>query len=59
VQHETDINGKNTLTIQPNMGLGIKIKDAISIDYALTNVGDMSIAPYSNVFSLKWNINKK
>jgi hypothetical protein len=59
IQNETDITGKKKKTFQPNMGLGIKIKDALSIDYALTDVGDVSIALWSNVFSLKFNINKK
>ena len=59
IQNETDNNGKKIKTFQPNMGVGIKIKDAITIDYALTDVGDNSIALYSNIFSLKININKK
>jgi len=59
IQNETDITGKKVKTFQPNMGLGIKIKDALSIDYALTDIGNVSIALWSNVFSLKFNINKK
>jgi hypothetical protein len=59
IQNETDMAGKKVKTFQPNMGVGIRIKDAVSIDYALTDIGDQSIALYSNVFSLKFNINKK
>lgn len=59
IQNETDMNGKKVKTFQPNMGVGIKIKDTVSIDYALTDIGDNSIALYSNIFSLKFNINKK
>ncbi len=59
IQNEIDISGKKIKTFQLNMGVGIKIKDSISIDYALTDVGDNSIALYSNIFSLKFNINKK
>ena len=59
IQNETDINGKKIKTFQPNMGIGLKIKNSISIDYALTNIGDESIALYSNIFSIKFNINKK
>jgi len=59
IQDETDVNGKKRKTFQPNMGVGIKIKDSVSIDYALTDIGDNSIALYSNIFSLKFNINKK
>jgi len=59
IQLETDMIGRRIHTFQPNMGVGIKIKDSISIDYALTNIGNESIALYSNIFSLKININKK
>lgn len=59
IQQEVDNDGKNIKTFQPNIGLGIVIKKAISIDWALSDFGNMSIAPNSNVFSLKFNINKK
>jgi len=59
IQNETDIIGKKIKTFQPNIGIGIKIKDTFSVDYALTDIGDKSIALYSNVFSLKLSINKK
>lgn len=56
-QKEQDIDGINSLTYQPNFGVGVKIK-RFSIDYALTDIGDRSIAIYSNVFSLKVDLNK-
>jgi len=59
IQNETDMSGKKVRTFQPNMGIGIKIKDTVSIDYAFTDIGDNSIALYSNIFSLKFNINKR
>ena len=59
IQNETDISGKLKTTFEPNMGIGLKIKDVLSIDYALTNIGGVSIALWSNIFSLKFNINKK
>ncbi|MEZ4720370.1 MAG: PorV/PorQ family protein [Flavobacteriales bacterium] len=46
-------------TFQPNLGVGVTIKDVLSIDYALTDIGDQSVALYSNVFSLKVAINRK
>ncbi|MDP4686676.1 MAG: PorV/PorQ family protein [Salibacteraceae bacterium] len=46
-------------TFQPNIGVGITIKEILSIDYALTDIGDQSVALYSNVFSLRVAINKK
>lgn len=59
VQHETDMFGKKFTSFQPNMGLGIQIKNMVEIDYAFTDIGDQSIALYSHIFSLRFNINKK
>ncbi|NOQ28318.1 MAG: PorV/PorQ family protein [Bacteroidales bacterium] len=42
-----------SLTLQPNFGIGIQIK-GLSIDYALTDIGDQSLAIYSNVFSIRY-----
>ena len=49
---------KMIYTIQPNLGIGINIK-GVEIEYALTDIGDVSIAEYSNIFSLKFNLNPK
>lgn len=49
------MNGKNNLNLQPNLGLGIQYRN-IYIDYALTDVGDLSIAQYSNLISLRYLI---
>ncbi len=57
IQKEPDFDGKKDLTFQPNIGLGIKIK-RLTIDYALTDIGNQSIALYSNIFSLSYSINK-
>lgn len=51
-QFETTFDDKKELTFQPNIGVGFKYH-GISVDYALTDVGDQSIALYSNIFSLK------
>ena len=58
IQKTPDLTNKIIYTIQPNLGLGINIK-GIEIEYALTDIGDVSIAEYSNIFSLKFNINSK
>ena len=50
--------GKKDLSFQPNIGLGLKYKN-LAIDYALTYIGDKSIALYSNVFSIRYSIDKK
>jgi hypothetical protein len=47
------INGKTNFNLQPNLGLGIQYRN-IYIDYALTDVGDLSIAQYSNLISLRY-----
>jgi hypothetical protein len=57
-QAYTDVIGKTVRTFQPNIGIGVKIK-SVTIDYALTDIGDQSVALYSNVFSIKVDINKK
>lgn len=57
-QYITDITGNRDLTFQPNFGIGLRIR-RIFIDYALTDIGDVSAALYSNVFSLKLNIVKQ
>lgn len=51
------IENSITTSVQPSFGLGVKIKN-VSIDYALTNMGSSAGIPYSNVFSLRLNINK-
>ena len=58
IQRLTEFDGSENLTFQPNMGVGVKIKQ-FTLDYALTDVGDQSIAPLSNVFSLKFDIHKR
>jgi hypothetical protein len=57
IQSVPDDAGTGRMTsVQPNLGLGLKIK-GIMIDYALTDIGDQSTALYSNVFSLRFDIN--
>ena len=51
-QNEIQFDNSETLTFQPNLGIGFKY-NAIAIDYAITDIGDQSVALYSNVFSLK------
>jgi hypothetical protein len=58
IQKAKDVFGKDVTTMQPNLGIGIKIK-SLTIDYALTDVGDQSVALYSNIFSIKLDINRK
>jgi hypothetical protein len=43
-------------TFMPNIGLGLKLNQ-ISIDYALSDIGDQSAAQYSHVFSIRASVN--
>ena len=52
IQKELQFNATTETSIQPNFGVGFKYK-GIQIDYALTNIGSVGAALYSNVFSIK------
>lgn len=54
-QNELQIDDKEKLTFQPNIGLGFKYK-GIAVDYALTDIGNQSAAIYSNIFSLRLDL---
>ncbi|MCC7232383.1 MAG: PorV/PorQ family protein [Bacteroidia bacterium] len=56
IQQVKNMDGTKSTVIQPNMGLGIRL-GKLTIDYALTNIGSQETL-YSNVFSLKLDINK-
>ncbi len=58
IQKSKDFNEQQKFIVQPNIGIGIKIKN-FSIDYALTDIGNQSDALYSNVFSLRLDFEKK
>ena len=58
LQYVTDIQDEKQLTMQPNIGLGLRIK-SVMLDYALTDIGDNSVALYSNIFSLRFDIFKR
>lgn len=50
-QYITEFDNSKTLSTQPNFGLGFNYK-GIQIDYALTNIGSIGDAQYSNIFSV-------
>lgn len=58
LQKEKNIDGKKIVTCQVNIGIGLTIKKILTIDYALTDLGDISVALYSHVFSLKLALNQ-
>ncbi|MFV0565563.1 MAG: PorV/PorQ family protein [Flavobacteriaceae bacterium] len=51
-QNERQIDNSTRLGFQPSLGVGFKY-NGIQVDYAFTDIGDQSVALYSNVFSLK------
>ena len=51
-QNEIGFDNSANLTFQPNFGIGFKFNN-LEIDYAFTDIGDQSVALYSNIFSLK------
>lgn len=51
-----DVNSETTFwSFQPNMGMGVKLDD-FTIDYALTDIGNVAESPYSHVFSLSYSL---
>lgn len=57
-QKVKDFDGTMYTSIQPNFGVGLKIKK-VAIDYALTDVGNVGEVLFSNIFSIKIQLNKK
>jgi len=53
----SDVDASKITTVQPNIGVGLKIK-SVSIDYALTDLGNLSQSLYSHVFSVKLDLHK-
>lgn len=54
IQKIKQFDGTKKVTFMPNFGVGIRYK-ALSIDYALTDLGNQAEALYSNIFSVKLN----
>lgn len=50
-QNVEQLDGGTNVGFQPGFGVGFKYK-GIHVDYAFTDIGDQSVALYSNVFSL-------
>ena len=59
IQQVTDFTtDKKSWTLQPNVGLGVQL-GSILIDYALTNIGNVSDTRLSHVFSLRLDFTPK
>jgi hypothetical protein len=57
IKNEEDPTIKD-LNFQPNIGVGLKL-GRIHIDYALTNLGNVSQVLYSHIFSLKLDLKSR
>jgi len=55
-----DFAAEESLSIQPNIGIGINVK-SITIDYAFTGLNNIDTGFFSHVFSIKlnWNTQKE
>ena len=58
LQQDTDINTNPFWTVDPSLGLGVKIKN-FQLDYAFTDIGDQRNGTFSHVFSLLFNLQSK
>lgn len=58
IQKAKNVTGTDVTTVQPNIGVGIKYK-IFGLDYAMTNIGNVSTSLYSHIFTVKIDINKK
>ncbi len=55
IQQVKDFDESLSTTYQPNFGVGVKVKK-LTIDYAMTDIGDQAESLYSHVFSLKLSL---
>ncbi len=53
-QKTTEFDNSTSVSMQPNLGIGFKYK-GIQVDYALTNIGSVGNALFSNIFSIKFD----
>ncbi|MEZ4963929.1 MAG: PorV/PorQ family protein [Saprospiraceae bacterium] len=49
---------KENLSVQPNFGVGLKL-GRVQLDYALTDIGNVSSVDYSHVFSLRIDLRER
>lgn len=57
-QYIKDFQGVESLNFMPSAGLGVVLNERFQIDYALSDLGDVSESPYSHVFSVKVSLQK-
>lgn len=57
-QYIKDFDGSRSLNFQPSMGIGVFLSQRFQIDYALTDIGNVSETPYSHVFSVRVSLER-
>lgn len=57
-QQIKDFEGQKSWTYLPSAGLGVVLSEKIQIDYALSDLGDVSESPFSHIFSVKVSLQK-
>jgi hypothetical protein len=57
-QYIKDFQGTESLNFMPAAGLGVILSERFQIDYALSDLGDVSESPYSHIFSVKVSLEK-
>lgn len=58
-QQIKQFDGSEKTTQRPSFGVGVVINKILLIDYTFSNIGDVAESPYSHVFSLEVNLNRK
>lgn len=54
----TGVGEDQQWTLQPNAGIGLRLR-GMHLDYAITNLGYTEESLYSNIFSVRFDINRK
>ncbi len=57
LQEFTDFDNTNTWTVQPSMGIGLRLFKNLKLDYAFTDIGDSENKTFSHVFSVILDLN--
>lgn len=57
-QYVKDFEGEKSLNYSPSMGIGVFLNERFKIDYALSDIGNVSETPYSHVFSVRVSLEK-
>ncbi|SDD01544.1 hypothetical protein SAMN04488104_101222 [Algoriphagus faecimaris] len=57
-QYVRDFQGERSMNFMPSAGLGVRLNDRFQLDYALSDIGNVSDTPYSHIFSVRVSLEK-